>query len=70
EFAPLVGGPRNIDKENLGGPKKKPAAPPSNTRLVPEMTDICFYLTDNVLTVCRNDDMHNKDFLLNVEILK
>ncbi|KAJ3382470.1 hypothetical protein HDU84_004254, partial [Entophlyctis sp. JEL0112] len=46
DFSPLVGGPRNIDKESLGHkiPKQQ-----HNSRLLPDNVDFCFYLVNNVL---------------------
>ncbi|KAJ3069852.1 Leucine-rich repeat-containing protein 34 [Podochytrium sp. JEL0797] len=64
DFAPLVGGPRNIDKENVGGigGVRKPPFSPITSRLDPGKVDVCFYTANNTLMVCRNQDMNNKDF--------
>ncbi|KAJ3026705.1 UNVERIFIED_CONTAM: hypothetical protein HDU68_005206 [Siphonaria sp. JEL0065] len=70
EFAPLLGGPRNIDKENVGGPGGLRRRGHANTlsRLQPEHVDVCFYTVDQKLIVCRNEQLHNRDFSCVVEL--
>ncbi|KAI9341117.1 hypothetical protein BDR26DRAFT_330615 [Obelidium mucronatum] len=83
EFAPLLGGPRNIDKENVGGMGglqrrdtlrggggggAAAAAGTHSTRLQPELVDFCFYTVEQKLIVCQNEAMHNKDFSCAIEL--
>ncbi|KAJ3108900.1 Leucine-rich repeat-containing protein 34 [Physocladia obscura] len=82
-FAPLIGGPRNNEKEGNFAPKNSLLSHSNgtkanvvatnnssikpNTRFEPENVDFCFYTLSNILNVCENEDLSKNAFVLDIE---